>query len=134
VRTGTSHRIDLDFLLDEMELFIEYHPLSQRERQSGLSIHEAGARKTESIFGGKYRNYQVLHITKLAELLEIFTKHPLIAPRITQYLGERLSKARFILDLKEAQQYGHETNKKLAEAREQYPLAATDIPYDIAVT
>jgi hypothetical protein len=123
VRTGTSHRIDLDFLLDEIKLFIEYHPLSQRDRKEGRSLEEAGARKIESVFGGTYHDYHVLHIARLSELLPAFTEHPRIAPRIAQHLGEKLSREQFIRDLKEAIRYGHEINERLAEARERCPLA-----------
>jgi hypothetical protein len=125
VRTGTSHRIDLDFLLDEIKLFIEYHPLSQRDRKEGRSLEEAGARKIESVFGGTYHDYHVLHIARLSELLPAFTEHPRIAPRIAQHLGEKLSREQFIRDLKEAIRYGHEINERLAEARERCPLAVT---------
>jgi hypothetical protein len=101
-----------------------YHPLSQGDRKAGRTIEEAGARKTESIFGGKYEGYQVIHVARFSELLEIFTQHHLIAPRITKHIGEKLSKARFIQDLSEADRYGHEINRKIAEARERYPLSA----------
>ena len=132
VRTGTSHRIDLDFLLDEMNIFIEYHPLSQGDRSAGRSIEEAGARKIESVIGGKYHHYQVLHITKLAELLQIVTQHPLIAPRVRRHLGETLSREQFKQDLKDAKSYGHEINKQMAEARALYPIesAAAGVPTD----
>jgi hypothetical protein len=126
VRTGTSHRIDLDFLLDGMNLFIEYHPLSQGDRKQGRSLEEAGARKIESILGGEYENYHVLHIAKLADLLHAFTEHPLIAPRIREHLKEKLSRERFIQDLREAKSYGHEINRRLAEARMQYPIATAE--------
>jgi hypothetical protein len=124
VRTGTSHRIDLDFLLDDIKLFIEYHPLSQRDRRQGRSLEEAGARKIESIFGGKYQDYQVLHVAKLADLLAALTEHPRISSRITYHLWEKLTKQRFIQDLKDAERYGHEINRQIAEARKRLPIAA----------
>ena len=132
VRTGTSHRIDLDFLLDEMNIFIEYHPLSQGDRSAGRSIEEAGARKIESVIGGKYHHYQVLHITELAELLQIVTQHTLIAPRVRRHLGETLSREQFKQDLKDAKSYGHEINKQMEKARALYPIesAAAGVPTD----
>ena len=102
VRASKEHRIDLDFLLDNIPLFIEYHPLSQRERKSGRDIKQAAQRKINSTLGGDYHDHEVLHIEKLNDLPGIFINHPQISRLITQHLGRQLTTEELNHDLKQA--------------------------------
>jgi hypothetical protein len=97
VRANNINRINLDFFIESEKLFIEYHPLSISEIYAGITLEQAGLRKTESIKSGKYSDCRAVHISDFDGLYEVLTKEA----------GVEISPHQFKKDLAEAQAYGY---------------------------
>jgi hypothetical protein len=101
VRANNINRINLDFFIESKKLFIEYHPLSISEIYSGVTLEQAGLRKTDSIKHGKYSDCRAIHISDFDGLYEVLTKE----------LGLELSPAQFKKDISQAQAYGYQCDE-----------------------
>ena len=101
VRANNINRINLDFFIESEKLFIEYHPLSISEIYAGITLQQAGLRKTESIKQGKYSDCRAVHISDYDGFYEVLTKD----------LGLDLSRNQFKKDLADAQAYGYQCDE-----------------------
>jgi hypothetical protein len=97
VRANDINRINLDFFIESKKLFVEYHPLSISEIYAGVTLEQAGLRKTESIKFGKYSDCRAVHISDFDGLYDVLTKEA----------GVNISLQEFKRDLAEAQAYGY---------------------------
>jgi hypothetical protein len=113
IRVGDS-RSTLDFKVGNV--FIEYHPLSMRERDEGLTVENAGERKRARLHHDKFPGHTVIHIWKLRQLYELLVENA----EINQLMSpeyRRLTMADFINDLKEAKAYGHTIDRAVRKAQ-----------------
>ena len=113
VISGNS-RISLDFKIGNV--FLEYHPLSRRERDAGLSLEEAGARKKSSVSHERYPDHEVIHIWKLEHLHEVLVSHPVLHTMLSPEFRS-LSKAAFLKDVRAAKAQGHKIDRAVKASR-----------------
>ncbi len=97
VRANNINRINLDFFVESKKLFIEYHPLSISEIYAGVTLEQAGLRKTDSIKHGKYSDCRAVHIHDYEGLYDVLTTEA----------GVEISRSQFKKDLADAQDYGY---------------------------
>jgi hypothetical protein len=103
-----SSRISLDFKIEN--IFLEYHPLSRRELDAGISIEEAGERKKSSVSHKRYPDHEVIHIWKLEQLHEVLLSHPLLSAMLApEFIN--LSKEAFLKDVRAAKAQGHKIDR-----------------------
>jgi acyl-CoA-binding protein len=113
VISGNS-RISLDFKIGNV--FLEYHPLSRRERDAGLSLEEAGERKKSSVSHERYPDHEVIHIWKLEQLHEVLVSHPVLSTMLSPEFRS-LSKAAFLKDVRAAKAQGHKIDRAVKASR-----------------
>ena len=107
VISGKS-RISLDFKIGNV--FLEYHPLSRKERDAGLTLEGAGARKVSSVSHERYPDHEVIHIWKLRQLHEVLINHPKLNAMLSPEF-QSLSKQAFLQDLRTAKATGHKIDR-----------------------
>ncbi|MFN5062814.1 MAG: hypothetical protein ACK5GN_08195 [Pseudomonadota bacterium] len=74
VRPSSDSRVSLDFKVTGQNnevVFIEFHPLSRRDLDEGVSIEQAGIRKIESVRGGPFHDAKVHHLWELDQLFTV---------------------------------------------------------------
>ena len=122
----TSHilvgdsKVSLDFKIGD--LFLEYHPLSRRDKDEGVSLEIAGARKRASVDEERFPGHEVIHIWKLEQLYEVLRDNPRVREVISPEYRE-LSREAFLRDLKQAKAYGHKLDRAIKRGRERLPIA-----------
>jgi hypothetical protein len=119
VLVGES-KVSLDFKIGD--LFLEYHPLSRRDRDEGITLEEAGDRKRESVDDARFSGHEVIHIWKLEQLYEVLRDNPKIRAIMSSEYHD-LSRVEFVRDLKKAKAYGHKLDRALKRGRERSPIA-----------
>ncbi|MBW2972272.1 hypothetical protein KY359_04520 [Candidatus Woesearchaeota archaeon] len=98
VRVSGNNLDSIDFLVGEV--FIEYHPLSIRDKKKGLTLEETGQRKQKSITNPEHQGFSFYHIWKIEQLYDVLQK-----PEINTLLPEEvrnLSKEQFDEDVQVA--------------------------------
>jgi hypothetical protein len=106
VRPSQSSRITLDFKVfgrDGEPVFIEYHPLSRRDLEEGISLEEAGQRKKESVTDGAFSEATVHHIWELEQLFGVLRECN---------ANFAHSYKRFLEDIKEAKALGRKLDQE----------------------
>jgi hypothetical protein len=109
VRPSQISRITLDFKVRGRAgeaVFIEYHPLSRRDLEEGISLEEAGRRKRESVADGDFAGATVHHIWELEQLFDV----------VRECDAEfDLSFEQFLEDIKEAKALGRKLDQEDAQ-------------------
>jgi hypothetical protein len=112
-------RASLDFKIGPV--FLEYHPLSHRDRAAGLTEEAASDQKRARLDTARFRDHRVVVITRLKDLYTLLRTDPDITSLLRpEYRA--LTPSGFTGHLKAAKAYGHAIDRAVRAAREAEPV------------